>query len=205
MVTDILMRYGIEIIFTRVGDERVSLDKRVQIANSAKVDYFVSFHLNSAKHNRATGTEIYVYSKNSEGNKLAESILRNLVGEIKLPSRGVKYDRLQVVATTKMPAALVEVAFINNPNEEKPLKSDEFLERAAVGIAKGILEHLNIEYMPKPKEEKPMSWEEKQGSEHLDNLVKKKVIDSPEFWKEKILEPMPVWAILSLIDRITDK
>lgn len=50
-----------------------------------------------------------------------------------------------------------------------------------------------------------MSWEEKQGLEYLDNLVKKGIIESPDYWKEKMLEPMPVWAILSLIDRITDK
>ncbi len=48
-------------------------------------------------------------------------------------------------------------------------------------------------------------WEEKQGLEYLDNLVNKGIIDTPDYWKEKMLEPMPVWAILSLIDRITDK
>ncbi|WP_330655984.1 N-acetylmuramoyl-L-alanine amidase family protein [Alkaliphilus flagellatus] len=48
-----------------------------------------------------------------------------------------------------MPAVLVEVAFINNPVEEQLLKSDEFLEKAAVGIAKGILEHVDIDYMLK--------------------------------------------------------
>ena len=53
-----------------------------------------------------------------------------------------------------MPAVLVEVAFINNPAEEQLLKSDEFLEKAAVGIAKGILNHIDIDYMP--KEDKPM-------------------------------------------------
>jgi len=157
MVADILMRYGIEIIFTRVGDTRVSLDKRVHIANSAKVDYFVSIHINSAKNNTATGTETYAYAKGVEGDKLAHSIQKNLVSQIGLADRGVKYNSLQVIRETKMPGVLAEVAFINNPNEEKLLKSDEFLERAAVGIAKGILEHLNIEYMPKPKEEKPMS------------------------------------------------
>lgn len=157
MLADILMRYDIEVIFTRAGNERVSLDKRVQIANKSNAVLFVSIHLNSATHNKATGTEVFAYSKVAEGNKLAESILKHLVEEIKLPNRGVKYDRLQVVATTKIPACLVEVAFINNPAEEKLLKNIEFLERAAVGIAKGILEHLGIDYMPKPKEDKPMS------------------------------------------------
>lgn len=55
MVADILMGYGIEIIFTRVGDVRVSLDRRVEIANSSKASYFVSIHINSASNPKATG------------------------------------------------------------------------------------------------------------------------------------------------------
>ncbi|MBU5677608.1 N-acetylmuramoyl-L-alanine amidase [Alkaliphilus sp. MSJ-5] len=54
MVADILMRYGIKIIFTRVGDVRVSLDKRIEIANSSKADYFVSIHINSANNPKTT-------------------------------------------------------------------------------------------------------------------------------------------------------
>lgn len=149
MVADILMRYGIEIIFTRVEDERASLDKRVQIANESKADFFISIHINSATNPKATGTETFAYKAGVEGDKLAHSIQSNLVQSIGLADRGVKYNSLQVVRDTKMPACLVEVAFINNPNEEKLLKSDEFIENAAVGIAKGILEHIGIDYMPK--------------------------------------------------------
>ncbi|QUH21407.1 N-acetylmuramoyl-L-alanine amidase family protein [Alkaliphilus sp. B6464] len=203
MVSDILVRYGIEIIFTRAGDTRVSLDERVRIANNSNVDYFVSIHINSATNPKATGTETFAYKVGVEGDRLAYSIQSNLVQAIGLADRGVKYNSLQVVRETPMPACLVEVAFINNPNEEQLLKSAEFLEKAAIGIAKGILEHIGIDYMP--KEEEAMGWEEKQGLEHLENLVKKKIIDSPEFWKDKLTEPMPTWAILSLIDRITDK
>jgi len=194
MVADILMQYGIEIIFTRAGDER---------ANESKADFFVSIHINSASNPKATGTETFAYKAGVEGDRLAHSIQSNLVQAIGLANRGVKYNSLQVVRETTMPACLVEVGFINNPVEEQLFKKDEFLEKAVVGIAKGILEHVGIDYIP--KEDKPMSWEEKQGLEHLENLVKKKIIDSPDYWKDKLTEPMPTWAILSLIDRITDK
>ena len=205
MVADILMRYGVETIFTRVTDERVSLDKRVQIANDSNASYFVSIHINSAFNSTATGTETFAYKTGVVGDKLAHSIQKNLVQAIGLADRGVKYNSLQVTRQTKMPAALVEVAFINNPAEEKLLKNVEFLERAALGIAKGVLEHLNIDFMPKPKEEKSMRWEEKQGLEHLENLVRKGIMNTSEYWEDKMLEQMPVWAILSLVDRITEE
>lgn len=212
IVADILMRYNVQIIFTRVGDTKVSLEKRVQIANKSGADYFVSIHINSANNPKASGTEVYAYSKASEGNILADRILNNLVSTINLPNRGVKYDRMQVVSTTKMPAALVEVAFLNNPVEEALIKTDEFQERAAVGIAKGILEHVGINYMPIPKEvvelseeEETKQWQIQQGLEHLENLIKKGFIQTPEFWSGKMLENVPVWSFLSLVDRITDK
>lgn len=203
IVADLLERYGITVIFTRNGEERVSINKRIEIANYSKTDYFVSIHINSATNPLATGTETFAYAKGVEGDRLAHSIQRNLVQAIGLADRGVKYNSLQVVRDTTMPACLVEVAFINNPAEEKLLKDVEFLERAALGIARGILEHLEIDYIP--KEDKPMSWEEKQGLEHLESLVKKGIIDSPDYWKDKILDNMPVWAILSLVDRIINK
>ena len=115
MVADILMRYGIEIIFTRVGDTKVSLDKRVQIANQSKADFFISIHINSATNPDATGTETFAYKQGAEGDRLAHSIQSNLVGSIGLADRGVKYNNYQVLRDTKMPAALPEIAFINNP------------------------------------------------------------------------------------------
>lgn len=50
-----------------------------------------------------------------------------------------------------------------------------------------------------------IDWREEQGARDLNKLVDKKVIDSPGYWSGELLEPMPVWAVLSLINRITDK
>lgn len=147
IVTDLLLRHNIDVILTRKGDKKVSLTERVNIANNAKADYFVSIHINSASNSKATGTETFAYSKNTEGERLAHSIQQSLVKEIGLADRGVKYASFTVIAKTTMPAALVEVAFINNPDEEKLLKNDDFIERASVGIAKGILNLIGLDYM----------------------------------------------------------
>ncbi|QUH20251.1 N-acetylmuramoyl-L-alanine amidase family protein [Alkaliphilus sp. B6464] len=195
MVAEILMRYGIENIFTRVGDTRVSLDERVKIANKSKADFFVSIHINSAGNPLATGTETYAYKQGVEGDRLAHSIQNNLVQAIGLADRGVKYNSLQVVRETKIPTCLVEVGFINNPAEEQLFKNDEFSEKAAIGISKGILEHIGIDYMQ--KEDKSMDtpqWK-KEGIEYL---AENKLMSDPEGWIKKIEEPMPVWAIATL-------
>ena len=40
-----------------------------------------------------------------------------------------------------MPATLIEVAFVSNPEEEKLLDSEEGIKRAAQGIADGIADY----------------------------------------------------------------
>uniref|UniRef100_A0A7C4JSI0 N-acetylmuramoyl-L-alanine amidase n=1 Tax=Thermodesulfobacterium geofontis TaxID=1295609 RepID=A0A7C4JSI0_9BACT len=52
--------------------------------------------------------------------------------------RGVKYAPFLVLVGTRMPAILVEVGFISNPIEEKRLRDQQYLEKVAEGIAKGI-------------------------------------------------------------------
>jgi len=193
-----LAKHGIKIMFTRNGDEQVSLDKRVQIANSIKADYFVSIHANSASNPKAAGTETFAYRQNIEGERLAYSIQQSLVREIELTDRGVKYADFTVIAKTTMPACLVEVAFINNPDEEKLLRNNAFLERAGVSIGKGILTHLGL------FKDQPKPWQVEQGEKHLYSLVGKGIINTPEAWKDKLLEPIPAWAFFSLIDRITE-
>ena len=58
--------------------------------------------------------------------------------EIGTESRGVKSCNFYVVRHTKMPAILLEVAFVSNPQEEKLLDSDIGVKHAAVGLARGI-------------------------------------------------------------------
>lgn len=193
-----LAKRGIKIMFTRNGDEQVSLDKRVQIANNIKADYFVSIHANSANNPKATGTETFAYAPGVEGDRLAHSVQKSLVQAINLADRGVKYDTLRVVRDTTMPAVLVEVAFINNPDEEKLLRNDAFLEKAGVSIGKGILAYLGL------FEDQSELWQIEQGETHLNNLVEKGIIDTPETWKDKLLEPVPTWAFFSLINRIME-
>lgn len=52
--------------------------------------------------------------------------------------RGVKQAPFRVLVGATMPAVLVEIAFISNPEEEKLLASDAYQTRVAAAIARGI-------------------------------------------------------------------
>ncbi|MBL7017055.1 MAG: N-acetylmuramoyl-L-alanine amidase, partial [Kiritimatiellales bacterium] len=57
--------------------------------------------------------------------------------------RGVKRARFQVLREAPCPAALVEMAFITNPKEERFVLSKNGQNKLAHGIADGIAAYLN--------------------------------------------------------------
>ncbi|HHW31592.1 MAG TPA: N-acetylmuramoyl-L-alanine amidase [Clostridiaceae bacterium] len=155
---------GLKISYTRTTDILLGntvaedLAARVQLANNLKAKYFVSIHNNSFNNNEAKGTETYVYTKGSEAEILAKSVQRNLVQITGLNDRGIKVANFYVLKYTVMPAILVEAAFISNPEEEQLLKDDIFIQKAATGIAKGIMEYLDKNWIDVPVNNVPDEW-----------------------------------------------
>lgn len=152
----ILQNAGIKTKLTRDRDIFVELQDRCQIANSFGADYFVSIHCNSFTSPTAHGIETYCYKFGGKGEALAKAIQNELIAVTALTSRGVKAANFAVLRETKMPAVLVEMAFISNPEEEKLLASTEFQDKCALAIAKGIGKVLNIQVnlIPKPSTDK---------------------------------------------------
>lgn len=108
-------------------------------ANAAAADGFVSIHCNGAVRSAARGTETWAYAGSIESKRLAERIQAELVIELGLVNRGVKLSNgLYVLRHTAMPAVLVELAFITNPEEEMLLGSVSTQESAAAAIARAV-------------------------------------------------------------------
>ncbi|HYC57972.1 MAG TPA: N-acetylmuramoyl-L-alanine amidase [Thermoanaerobaculia bacterium] len=62
----------------------------------------------------------------TESSRFAQSIQEEMNAATAVANRGVKQAPFKVLVGATMPAALVEVGFISNPEEETKLKSDEF-------------------------------------------------------------------------------
>jgi N-acetylmuramoyl-L-alanine amidase len=58
---------------------------------------------------------------------------------VKTQDLGGKQSRFFVLRNTLVPAVLVEMGFLSNPREERLLKSSEYRQKIAEGLAKGIL------------------------------------------------------------------
>lgn len=87
-------------------------------------------------------------AKTNDSAKLASVVQDNLVTGLRkkfdsVRSNGVKGAPFYVLVGTKMPAVLVEVSFISNPDEEKRLRDEAYLNEVVEGIAAGIMHYMN--------------------------------------------------------------
>ena len=139
---------GLKVVMTRDGDTYPTLQERCDIANAAMASLFVSVHNNAAGDPEASGTETFYWGTpenySIEGKLLAEAIQRNLLEACGSTDRGARthWINLAVLAGTNMTAALAEVGFLTNPEEEAKLLTATYQRAAAQGITDGILEYL---------------------------------------------------------------
>lgn len=74
----------------------------------------------------------------NESSEFAELIQKELSKFLEIRNRGVKQSVLRVLKGLQMPAALVEVAFLSNPREEKLLIDTDFQENVVRGIVEAV-------------------------------------------------------------------
>ncbi|MGE5508204.1 MAG: N-acetylmuramoyl-L-alanine amidase [Chitinophagales bacterium] len=128
---------GGEGMLTRATDRNVSLAGRVAAAANKQAELLVSVHCNSYREAAAHGTETYYYEL-WEGQKLAALIQQEVIGELGLSDRGIKEANFYVLRYAKIPACLVEVAFLSNHQEERMLQDPLVRLKAGLAIFRGI-------------------------------------------------------------------
>ena len=74
----------------------------------------------------------------AESSAFAEYIQKEMTERLGIKSRGVKQANFVVLQGVKMPAVLIETAFLSNPAEEEMLIDPEFQGRIAEGLIQSI-------------------------------------------------------------------
>ncbi len=139
-----LAERGIPVVMTRTSDRFVSLGGRTALANARAVDAFVSIHNNGSTDRRARGTEVYHQIRGGASGVLGRAIARELGRSPGLPTsiharRGDHGDYYYVLRNTRIPAVIVEGAYVSNPREARLLATASFRQKIADAIVEGIL------------------------------------------------------------------
>jgi N-acetylmuramoyl-L-alanine amidase len=155
--------------FTNAADRalvRVDLQERVDIANAARADLFISIHNNGSTSATERGTEVWYSPLRPFGDRnefLARSVLQGMLSRLEqaghpVANRGIKSDEFFIVRNgvafnlyvlgpggpprphvpTLMPGILGESLFQTNPTDAAALRRPEILQAIAHGYYDGI-------------------------------------------------------------------
>ncbi len=128
-----LTELGYRVGYTRRDDRFVTLQGRVDLAEQAKADLFISLHQNASDSPWAQGIETYYLRPNSSS--LAGLVHRAVVRTSGRPDRGVRQARFYVIRYTSMPAILLESGYVTNSYEARQLVNGAQQQRMAESIA----------------------------------------------------------------------
>ena len=143
-----------QVIMTRTTDcglyngndsnkKRTDLYNRVKIVNESDAIMAISIHQNSFSQASSKGAQVFYHSNSSEGEKLATIIQETIKTQIGDGNHRVakENDSYYLLKKTNCPFVIVECGFLSNTEEESLLLTEEYQQKIADAIGKGIMEY----------------------------------------------------------------
>ena len=157
----ILEENGVNVVYTRSTDVYDTPYQKAEMGNEAGADYFVSLHRNAA------------YKTGRESEQLADSIQRELARTGYVDLGVIERPDLIVLRKTQMPAVLVEVGFIDNPEDNK--RFDAQFDEIAAAVASGILNVIDDDMDRRPVEESDYYYQIQTGAYRIRSLAEQQL------------------------------
>jgi len=147
-----LERCGITVYRTREKvTDPTTLQQRVALGNSKKVDLYYSTHSNALNGawSSARGCSVHLYpgADQTHGKIILNSMFPAMTNKYGLGSRGIVEQDLYELRTTRMSAVLVENAFHSNQDDVNLLVRQDFRRDMAELQAKGICKCLDVAWV----------------------------------------------------------
>ncbi len=141
---EMLDQEDLKVYYTRTEDITLFLNPRVNFANEVEADLFISIHCNSNESAEPSGSEV-LYNENEpngglQSKRLAKIALEEITNVTNRVNRGlVPGSEMVIVGKSRIPVALIEVAFMSNRQDLDFLLKDENKENIAEAVYKVIL------------------------------------------------------------------
>lgn len=201
---------GWKVILTRNKDEDSPLPEVAKKVKNSGADICLSNHVNSAQNSDASGFEV-IHSIFSNG-KLATLIFNNLAstGLMKgyrvysresslYPGKDYYYMHRE---TGKVETIIIEYGFLTNNHDREILRNTTNYPTLGEAVIKAVCEYSGEPYFPpKIEVETPDAWKKKD----IEELAAAGLLNNPDYWKARVDKPMPVWAVMTLINRLRKK
>jgi N-acetylmuramoyl-L-alanine amidase len=123
--------------------KRQDLSRRAEKANQAQAKLYVSIHVNADPSPRWRGAQVFYDASSEEGKQAAVAIQEELTRILGNTKRKALPGNYYITQKTEMPAVIVEVGFISNPEECKLLMDPDYQAKVAYAIYAGIAKAQN--------------------------------------------------------------
>lgn len=150
-----LKKKGYQVVMTRTDDQGPGagsgsgwktrdLRERSRIIDSSGAVMGISIHQNSYHDSSVRGAQVFYYKDSSEGERLAGCVQRQLRESLdKDNDRMAKGNGdYYLLRNTSVPTVIVECAFLSNYDEAGRITDEEYQNKVAGAIVKGIEEYL---------------------------------------------------------------
>lgn len=150
-----LEKEGIHAVMTREDEKglytaEAANKKQDDMKNRcAKIDganpvFTVSIHQNSYTEESVHGPQVFYYTHSAEAQELAGYIQEVMNAELTDRPRETKAnDTYYLLKKTKSPTVIVECGFLSNQAEATKLVTEEYQQKVAEAVCKGIMGYLN--------------------------------------------------------------
>ena len=157
----------VEIVLTRQRDESISLSERIEVANRLNADLFLSLHFNNSLNPLAIGFESFwggdywAADMQKAGEEITDEIreLRTRTGaasermgrcfnhamrhRFDVLDRGVKTGDYTVLTRAKVPAVVLEMAFLSHAEEGMSAVRPDYQARLVQALTDAVMNYVN--------------------------------------------------------------
>lgn len=140
-------RTAATVVLTREKDidlgrnQKESLQKRIQIADKASADLYISIHHDAFTDPSVNGITVHYSSHQNMSKKLAKVLNSSIFKHtINAKNRGIRDSDYYVLKNNSAPSVLLELGFTSNKEDEIRMVSKDFQNKTSVSIVDGIIE-----------------------------------------------------------------
>lgn len=151
-IEKLLKQQKIEVIMTRTEDERLAesqvedLKARTALMNKEKPNLVVSIHQNSYHDETVSGAQVFYYTDSAQSERAAgliQAAFEEIDPENTKSAKG--NSTYYILKKTEVPVVIAECGFLSNYTEAEKLADEEYQQKIAEAVVKGIVQYLEAD------------------------------------------------------------